>query len=272
MTLPPLQTAVIAGRTVAWREAGQGPGLVLLHGIGGLSDSWEYQLGHFCNEFRVIAWDMPGYGGTQGLDEVSPSVDQYVAVLVGLLDSLGKTKVHILGQSIAALIAARFAANFADRAHSFTFAHGLTGLGGLPAEERDNAKAGRLEVFDAMGPTRFAYEKGPAIMSPKVSDEAREKAVGIMAQINPAGFHQAVEMLAAADFFADAPHIAAPSLVLCGTDDPVAPEAVCRSAASALPDAEFHLLSGVGHYAAMENSILFNKTLEAFPLVAIASA
>ena len=264
MTLPSLQTRVIAGRTVAWREEGQGPGLVLLHGIGGLSDSWEYQFGHFCNEFRVIAWDMPGYGETQGLDEVSPSVDHYVAVLADLLDTLGETKVHILGQSIAALIAARFAANFPDRTRSFTFAHGLTGLGGLPVDERDKAKAGRLEVFDAMGPTRFAYEKGPAIMSPKVSEEAREKAVGIMAQINPAGFHQAVEMLAATDFFADAPHITAPSLVLCGADDPVAPERICRSVASALTDAEFQLLSGVGHYAAIEAPPLFNKTLEAF--------
>jgi pimeloyl-ACP methyl ester carboxylesterase len=268
VTLPELQTLVnagdIAGRTIAWREAGQGQALVLLHGIGGASASWEYQFDYFSDRFRVIAWDMPGYGFSGGFDDPAPTVDDYVAALSSLLDALGETKAHVLGQSIAALIAARFAAKFRGRTRSFSFAHGLTGFGGLPAEERDNAKAGRLEVFDAMGPTRFAYEKGPAIMSPKVSDEAREKAVGIMAQINPAGFHQAVEMLAAADFFADAPHIAAPSLVLCGTDDPVAPEAVCRSAASALPDAEFHLLSGVGHYAAMENSILFNKTLEAF--------
>ena len=264
MILPPLQTANIAGRAVAWREAGQGPGLVLLHGIGGLSDSWEYQFDHFSNEFRVIAWDMPGYGGSQGLDDVSPSVDDYVAVLRDLLDMLGAKKVHILGQSIAALIAGRFAARYSDLTRSFTFAHGLTGLGGLPAEDRDKAKAGRLEVFDAMGPTRFAYEKGPAIMSPNVSDDAREKAIGIMAQINPAGFHQAVEMLAATDFFTDASRITVPSLVVCGADDPVAPEPVCRSVSSALGDSRFKLLRGVGHYAAIEAPLLFNNTLEAF--------
>ena len=99
--------------------------------------------------------------------------------------------------------AARFAARYADRTRSFVFAHGLTGLGGLPAADRDRAKAGRLEVFHALGPLRFAHEKGPAIMSPSVSDDAREKAVAIMAKIKPAGFCQAVEMLAAADFFAD---------------------------------------------------------------------
>ena len=269
MVLPDLQTLDIAGRniagrTIAWREAGQGPALVLLHGIGGASASWEYQLTHFADRHRVIAWDMPGYGGSQGLAGDAPEVDDYVAALVALLDALGETKIHILGQSVAALIAARFAARHPDRTRSFIFAHGLTGLGGLPAAERDRAKAGRLEVFDALGPMRFAYEKGPAIMSPSVSDEARQKAVDIMAQIKPTGFRQAVEMLAAADFFADAPKITVPSLVLCGADDPVAPEAICRSVAAALPQAVFHLLPGVGHYAAIENPNLFNNALDAF--------
>ena len=264
MVLPDLQTLEIAGRTIGWREAGRGPALVLLHGIGGASASWEYQFTHFSDRFHVIAWDMPGYGGSQGLAGAAPSVEDYVAALVALLDALGETKVHILGQSVAALIAARFAARHPDRTRSFIFAHGLTGLGGLPAAERDRARAGRLEVFDALGPMRFAYEKGPAIMSPSVSDEARQKAVDIMARIDPTGFHQAVEMLATADFFTDAPDIAAPSLVLCGADDPVAPEALCRSVVAALPNAIFHLLPDVGHYAAMENPPLFNKMLESF--------
>jgi pimeloyl-ACP methyl ester carboxylesterase len=199
---PPSQTRHIAGRTVAWREAGEGPALVLLHGIGGAAASWEYQITHFAERYRVIAWDMPGYGASQALEDAAPMVDDYVAALVALLD--------------------------------------------------------------ALGPTRFAYEKGPAIMSPTVSDVAREAAVAIMARIKPDGFHQAVEMLSTADFFADAPQIAAPSLVLCGADDPVAPEPLCRSVAAALPNAKFHLLPGVGHYAAMENPALFNKTLEAF--------
>jgi pimeloyl-ACP methyl ester carboxylesterase len=237
---------------------------VLLHGIGGSSDSWEYQLSHFSADYRVISWDMPGYGESGNLESATPAVDDYVSALAGLLEALGETRVHMLGQSIAALIAARFTARYPDRTESFIFAHGLTGLNGLPAVARDKAKAGRLEVFDAMGPVRFAHEKGPAIMSPGVSDEAREKAVGIMARVRPDGFRQAVEMLASSDFFDDAPHIAAPSLVLCGADDPVSPEPVCRSVAGALPNAAFHLLDGVGHYSALENPGLFNRALETF--------
>lgn len=264
MALARIQSHAIAGRAVAWREAGQGPALVLLHGIGGASDSWTNQLAHFAANYRVIAWDMPGYGASDDLDSDAPVVDDYVSTLVALLDALGEECVHLLGQSIAALIAARFAALYPDRTRSFIFAHGLTGLGGLPAVEREKAKAGRLEVFDAMGPERFACEKGPAIMSPSVSDEAREAAVAIMAQVRPAGFHRAVEMLASANFFDEAPKIKVPSLVLCGEDDPVSPEAVCQSVRAALPDATFRLMENVGHYAAMEKPELFNDVLETF--------
>ena len=262
MTLPPTQTRDIGDRTVAWREARQGPALVLLHGIGGAAASWQFQFEHFADRFRVIAWDMPGYGASDGFEEAAPVVDDYVATLSELLHALGVSKAHILGQSIAALIAARFSVTYPERALSFIFAHGLTGLGGLPEAERDRAKAGRLEVFDALGPLRFAYEKGPAIMSPLVSDAARETAVGIMAQVRPAGFHQAVEMLAAADIFADVSRIKAPSLVLCGADDPVAPVSVCKSVAEALPNSQFRLLPDVGHYSAIENPAAFNKALE----------
>lgn len=207
---------------------------------------------------------MPGYGASDGLTNAVPTVDDYVSVLDGMLEAVGETRIHLLGQSIAALIAARFAARNPDRTLSFIFAHGLTGLGGLPDAEREKAKAGRLEVFDALGPERFAYEKGPAIMNPNVSDSAREKAVSIMAQVRPAGFRQAVEMLASSDFFADAPDISARSLVLCGSEDPVSPEIVCRSVDAALPDSEFSLLSGVGHYSALEEPLQFNNALAKF--------
>jgi len=261
---PALQTTQVAGKAIAWREAGDGDALVLLHGIGGSSESWEEQLYQLSDRYRVIAWDMPGYGGSDCFDSSTPTVDEYTNSLTALLDALAVEKVHILGQSIAALVAARFCVRNQDRIKSYLFAHGLTGLGGLDKEAREKAKNGRLEVFKTLGPKRFAREKGPAIMSPGVSEVAREKAVGIMAKVDPAGFCQAVEMLSTADLFADTASIIAPALVLCGADDPIAPEPVCRSVEAALPNAQFRLLPGVGHYSATENPPLFNKIISGF--------
>jgi pimeloyl-ACP methyl ester carboxylesterase len=264
VSTPALQSTQIAGKTVAWREAGDGDALILLHGIGGSSESWEDQLNYLSDRYRVIAWDMPGYGGSDGFDSSAPQVDDYADCLTALLNVLAVDKVHILGQSIAALVAARLCVRNLDRIKSYIFAHGLTGLGGLDEEARDTAKNGRLEVFDSLGPKRFAREKGPAIMSPGVSEAAREKAVCIMAKVNPAGFRQAVEMLSTANLFKDTASITAPALVLCGADDPIAPETVCRSVEAALPNAQFRLIPSVGHYSATENPALFNETISGF--------
>ena len=264
MSIPVLQKTKIGYKTVAWREAGDGDALVLLHGIGGNSESWKEQLNQFCDRYRVIAWDMPGYGGSDTFGSSTPNVDDYSETLAGLLDFLDVEKAHILGQSIAALVAARFCVRNPDRIKSYLFAHGLTGLGGLEEEAREKAKRGRIEVFEALGPKRFAREKGPAIMSPNVSEAAREVAVGVMAKVNLAGFRQAVEMLSTTNLFEDTALIQVPSLVLCGADDPIAPENICRSVVVALPNAQFYLIPGVGHYSATEDPAKFNQAVLCF--------
>ncbi|HEX2782698.1 MAG TPA: alpha/beta fold hydrolase, partial [Ilumatobacteraceae bacterium] len=58
----------VNGEHFAWRESGDGPVLVLLHGLGGSRLSWEPQLEGLADTHRVVAWDMPGYGASRPLD------------------------------------------------------------------------------------------------------------------------------------------------------------------------------------------------------------
>ena len=55
------------------------PPLVFLHGIGGAARAWRGQLDYFADSYRAIAWDMPGYGGSAPLANVS------IATLAGAL-------------------------------------------------------------------------------------------------------------------------------------------------------------------------------------------
>ena len=73
-SLPEQKSIEIAGRTLAWREAGSGDPLVLIHGIGGYSGSWGRQLRTLADSYRVIAWDAPGYGSSTALPPAHPSV------------------------------------------------------------------------------------------------------------------------------------------------------------------------------------------------------
>lgn len=238
--------------------------MVFLHGIGGSSETWASQYDSLSDDYRVIGWDMPGYGGSEGLAASAPGVDDYVHALVALLDALGMPKVHLLGQSVAAPIAARFVRRYPQRAFSFIVCHGLAGFGCLPVAEREAEKRKRLRAFEEHGPERFARERTPTLLGPLATPQTIETTVSVMARVRPEGYCRAVEMLATANIFADLPHVSVPALVLCGDADPVTTPEAGQAIAAALPGARFRVFKGVGHYSCIEDSNAFDETLRSF--------
>ena len=74
---PPSRTVTVGGRRIAYREAGDAssPALVLLHGLGGNAAMWRRQYGALSDRFRVLGWDMPGYGGSDPLAGTPAAAD-----------------------------------------------------------------------------------------------------------------------------------------------------------------------------------------------------
>ena len=62
--MPALQTVVLDGFAVAYRQAGTGPPLLLLHGAYEDSRIWARVLDELARDFTVIALDVPGHGGS----------------------------------------------------------------------------------------------------------------------------------------------------------------------------------------------------------------
>ncbi|MGZ0220341.1 MAG: alpha/beta fold hydrolase, partial [Acidimicrobiales bacterium] len=71
---------------IAWIEAGGGPPVIFLHGVGGSRTAWGPQLRGLSDRFRCIAWDMPGYGDSELLEPLT--FEAIADRLVGLLDTL----------------------------------------------------------------------------------------------------------------------------------------------------------------------------------------
>ena len=72
---------------VAWREAGAGPTVVFLHGLGMTRTGFDPQLAALADRFRCVAWDMPGYGASP--PRPAPLTFAALADAVdGLLDAL----------------------------------------------------------------------------------------------------------------------------------------------------------------------------------------
>lgn len=265
MPLPNLMTVDVGGTPIAIRDTEtEGPAVVLLHGLGGSSQTWAFQFRSLADHFRVIAWDMPGYGASGGFVRDNPTAGQYAYALDAVLDLLEVGKVHVVGQSVSALIGASYAAEHPDRMLSYVFCQGLAGLGGLPNDDRAEQRKARLSAFRALGPERFAEERGRGVIGTGAPSMVTELAVTIMKRVPEKAYCQAIEMMAQTDFFEIAPRIDCPALVIAGGLDPVAPVEVCEAARKALVGASMSVIDGAGHYGCMENPAAFNAILTSF--------
>jgi pimeloyl-ACP methyl ester carboxylesterase len=95
MTLPERRTIELAHGRVAWREAGDCPALVLLHGLNGNAASWVRQFGALAGRFRVVGRDAPSYGGSD--PHPQPGTESYADAVAGMLDALGTPILAICG-------------------------------------------------------------------------------------------------------------------------------------------------------------------------------
>lgn len=252
------------GRRIAYREAGSGPVVLFLHGIGSGSATYDWQLEGLSAGWRVIAWDAPGYGGSDPLPDATPDVADYAASVAALLDALDIDRAHVIGHSMGALIAAAFSARHADRVGSLVLTDPTAGYANAPDEIRVGRLAARIDAIERLGPAGMAESRAGEVLSPDASPEALARVRAVMSGLHPAGYAQAARMLHGSDIFADTSAIAAPTLVMCGSEDKVTPEELCRRIAAAIDAAAYRTLPGVGHASNVENPAQFNAFVSEF--------
>ncbi len=124
-----LHRRVVHGYRRAFRVAGAGPPLVLLHGIGDSSVTWEPVLTDLARNHLVIAPDLLGHG-----DSDKPRADYSVAGFANgvrdLLGVLGVNRVTLVGHSLGGGVAMQFAYQFPERTERLV----LVGSGGAGPE------------------------------------------------------------------------------------------------------------------------------------------
>jgi pimeloyl-ACP methyl ester carboxylesterase len=253
-----------AGRSISYLEAGEGPSVVFLHGIGSSGASFETVIGMLADRYRVIAWNAPGYGGSDLLKGANPSATDYANAVAVLLDALETGPVHLLGHSVGAIVATRFAALFPDRTRTLVLAGAAPGFGTAPAEARAKQLQERIAHMDELGPAKLAEVRSRVLLGPNAGEAAVEQVKAEMRRLDRDGYKQVAHMLANADLYADAACVAAPTLVVCGSVDQVTPEPVNRKIAGAIRGASYRSLSGLGHLCYVEDPKLFAGVLAEF--------
>jgi pimeloyl-ACP methyl ester carboxylesterase len=259
--IPPLRRAETSRGKISYREAGTGPALVLLHGLNGNSKSWPFQYGGLASDFRVIAWDAPGYGES---DLVAPVVAAYAAQLAHLLDHLSLDRVSVLGHSMGGVVAGAFCGLYPDRAGRLVLSCTHWGNAVPPDAPLASKYAKRLADLNELSPAD--YGRARAIrMLPKSADEAVVARVASIAMDTRAdGLLAAGQMVEKADNRPLLSTLTLPVLIIAGEQDTVvAPE---RSFAMRkhIAAASCVTLPGVGHAPYLEAPAAFNETVRRF--------
>ncbi|MFZ1682324.1 MAG: alpha/beta hydrolase [Rhizobiaceae bacterium] len=236
---------------VAWRErAGGGPVLVALHGIGSQARSFDLLAARLPG-WRVIAWEMPGYGPSAPLAAEWPVAADYAAALDRMTTMQGLSRFHLVGHSLGTLIAASFARHFPGRVQSVTLASCAQGGGIAPGSGLPADQAERIAELEHNGPAAFAATRASRLVYEPEANPALVAAVEAgMSRVRLPGYRQAVRMLAAGNLAADCARLAIPTAVTVGEADIVTPPPQSRRAHAALPDAvrgDFTLVAGAGH-------------------------
>jgi pimeloyl-ACP methyl ester carboxylesterase len=265
-TAPAPRLIDTAAGAISYLEAGSGTPLVLLHGIGSAARAFRDQLAALSASFRVVAWDAPGYGDSAMLPMSQPGAGDYAASLAAFLDALGISACHLLGHSLGALMAARFAAERPARVLSLSLCSIAVGNAHLSDAERQDFIAQRLADLVAMGPRAMAEKRGPRLLGPEATPAMIARVVDTMGAVRPDGYTQAVNMLARGDVKADVARLPAvlPLQIVFGGSDVITPPERNRAVAALRPAAPVTEIAGAGHAVYLEKPDAFNAAVGGF--------
>jgi 3-oxoadipate enol-lactonase len=237
--------------------AGNGPVVMLCHGLLGSLAMWQPQVHSLGTRYRVLRYDNRGHGLT-AVTTPPYSVEQLAADAVGLLDALGIARVHFVGCSLGGMIGQCLGAEHADRLRSLVLVGSRSVM--PPASMwNERIRIARADGIAPLLPTMLERWFTDAF---RASDPAAVAAVAAGVLATPVeGFVGACMAIRDMDHTALLPRISVPMLVTSGDRDPGVPAADTRFIHAAVPGAEMALVEGARHLFSIERAAVFERLL-----------
>lgn len=271
-----LQHVTLHGHEVGYRLAGEGPVIVLIHGMAGSSRTWRDTMPLLAQEHTVLAPDLLGHGeSAKPLGDYS--LGAYASGLRDLLGVLGIERATVVGQSLGGGVAMQLAYQHPEIAERLV----LVGSGGLGREVSWLLRMLTLPGAEYLMP--FFFPSAIRDQGNKVSELLRRSGwraphlaemwrayaslAGaenrhafirtLRAVIDPGG--QSVSAMDRLYLTA-----ALPTLIVWGDQDPIIPVEHARAAHKAMPGSRLEIFPGIGHFPHVEEPLLFVEALADF--------
>jgi pimeloyl-ACP methyl ester carboxylesterase len=265
------------GHRVSYKTAGDGPVILLIHGIAGRSEQWIDAMGLLAESYTVIAPDLLGHGRS-AKPRGDYSLGAYAAGLRDLLVALGCPKATVVGHSLGGGIALQFAYQFPERSARLVLVssgglgrevHPLLRAATLPGSElvlplisNDTVRSAGTAVSQLVG--RLGFRAGPDIAefgrgygSLADADSRQAFLHTLRAVIDHGG-----QRVNASDRLYLAEDM--PSLIVWGRRDPIIPVHHSGAAHRGMPGSRLEVFDDAGHFPQLDEPVRFARTLADF--------
>lgn len=239
---------------------GDGAPVMLIHGLGGTSNTWQPMLPALAG-MRVVRPDLPG-AGRSATPDGAIDVAFLANALIRLASDLGIEKMHLVGHSFGTLIVQHVAAARPALVETLT----LFGPILEPADAARERLRARAKAVRANGMAAVADQVSIAGLASSVMQD-NPTAVAFVRESHmrqeAEGFAKSCEALAGASRVA-ASALKCPVLAIAGDEDAVSPPGNAYQLADEIKAAKAQILSGCGHWAPVERPHECRRLLSEF--------
>lgn len=244
-------TIETVGGQIYYQSHGEGPAIVLAHGIGGNHAIWFRQIAPFAQTNRVVTFDHRGFGLSRDLD--GRGRDAFIDDLVRLLDYLGIEKAALVGQSMGAGTCIGFAHEMPERVAALAICDSLHGIAESEAMkgimDAARARTRDLDQIDrVLGAGARKADPALAMLYSQIASFNSTDRRSLAGAFSP----RPVPGLGGKGF---------PVLFLCGTEDIVFPVEAIRLVQEQVEGSFLVEINDCGHSAFLEQPQQFNDTI-----------
>lgn len=252
------QETIVGGLKISFVDQGQGPALLLIHGIPVWGYLWKDCLEPLAAEFRVIIPDLAGYGYSDQRDCFDRSIKVQARMLAGLLEQLQVEELYVVGHDIGGAVAQRFVVDNAERVPKWALIDSVL-YDSWPAEpmirlgnpkQHYRVKGAELaQKFIERLPDGFHHsekatpEMLAGWMAPYMSDEGKLSLIRNAAALNT---NHTMELLP------DLGRLTMPLLLLWGEKDQFQPLASAERFVQEFPGADLRVIPDSDHFLPLE--------------------
>jgi pimeloyl-ACP methyl ester carboxylesterase len=249
-----------------WTEqAGEGPEVLLIGGLGDTVESWQFQLDGLADRYRLIASDNRGAGRT-AMPEGPASAAAMADDAASVLRALDITSAHVAGFSMGSAIAQELALRHPELVQSLVLNSTYARADELFRSQLDfwrwlpeSAPSERafFEAFFTWVYTPRAHADGSVaeLVGEALAFPHQQSVDAFQAQVDVCRSHDAADRL---------PEIAVPTLVIAGGFDTILPPRHGRAVAELIPGARFELMPEEAHQPFQEVPDEWNARVDAF--------